>query len=550
MSRRFWTLGLALLAMAGFACDDDEEAAEGPEAFEEMRTHIDLLERAHLADIDHHGTFIDFGTPARMKYTVGQWRTGWVSDESSGDVTFSYVGDTGRVFFQVDQAGPVTLRFRAKPVGSRNLSLFLNGNQQELIRLEEGDQFRDYDITIAAEHVEVGENYLLMRFGGTEMIDGQPVAAAIESIRVVEGASIPGGEFEAPRYGQLVQEMMMGEESRRAIALRRPTTVSFYEQIPAGARLGFGTGAEGAAANVKVFATAEGGSRTQLYAGQANGEWQDQVVDLAAFAGKVARIDFVAEGEGDGRVGFSLPRILLPKIEETEREPARNVVVLLVDTLRAEKLKPFNPRSRVQTPRLEALAGESSLFLGAQSAENWTKPSVASVLTGLFPTSHGAKESESRLSDEALLLSEHLHDNGFATGSFIANGYVSDRFGFDQGWDHYTNFIRENKSTDAENVFQEAGDWIEAHKDERFFAYVQTIDPHVPYDPPDRVPADVRLARGLRGAGDASAARRSCSRRPSAARSPSTQSDRQRLAALHDGEISQHDHDLGRSSSA
>ncbi len=40
------------------------------------------------------------------------------------------------------------------------------------------------------------------------------------------------------------------------------------------------------------------------------------------------------------------------------------------------------------------------------------------------------------------------------------------------------------KSTDAENVFKEAGDWVEQHKDERFFAYVHTIDPHVPYDPP------------------------------------------------------------------
>jgi arylsulfatase A-like enzyme len=534
-----------LVSALSFACDDDDETAEGPEAFEELRTHIDLLERAHLADVDHHGTFIDFGTPSRMKYTVGHWRTGWVGDESSGDVTYSYVGDTGRVFFQVDEAGPVTLRFRAKPIGSHNLSLFLNGNQQELIRLEEGDQFRDYDITIAAEHVEVGENYLLMRFGGTELVGGEPVSAAIESIRVVEGSSIPAGEYAAPRFGELVQEMMMGEESRRAIAVRRPTTVSFYVQVPQHARLGFGTGAEGSAAGVKVFATAEGGSRTQVYSGQASGEWQDQVVDLAAFAGKVTRIDFVAQGEGDGRVGFSLPRILLPEIEEEEREPARNVVVLLIDTLRAEKLKPFNPRSRVRTPRLDALASESGVFLAAQAPENWTKPSVASVLTGLHPTSHGAKESESRLSDDAMLVSEHLHEAGFATGSFIANGYVSDRFGFDQGWDHYTNFIRENKNTDASNVFSEAGDWIEANKDRRFFAYVQTIDPHVPYDPP----SEYRRMYDPREDYSGQVTPRSTPElleEAKGGRVSFDESDRQRLTALHDGEITQHDHEMGR----
>jgi hypothetical protein len=175
----------------GSGCDDDE--GEGSDVTD-LRTHIDLLERVHLADIEHHGTFIDFGTPSRMKYTVGHWRTGWLSDRASGDVTFTYVGDTGRVFFEVDRAGPITLRFRAKPIGSRNLSLFMNGNQQELLRLEAGDEFRDYDITIGAEHVEVGENYMLIRFGGTEIIDGEAVAAAIESIRIVPGTSIPEGE--------------------------------------------------------------------------------------------------------------------------------------------------------------------------------------------------------------------------------------------------------------------------------------------------------------------------------------------------------------------
>jgi arylsulfatase A-like enzyme len=170
---------------------------------------------------------------------------------------------------------------------------------------------------------------------------------------------------------------------------------------------------------------------------------------------------------------------------------------------------------------------------------------VASVLTGLHPTSHGAKESESRLSDDALLLSEHLSANGFATGSFIANGYVSDRFGFDQGWDHYTNFIRENENTDASNVFQEAGDWIEANKDRRFFAYVQTIDPHVPYDPPSEYR---RMYDSNEGYAGQVTPRGTPELLEEAKRGAVTfsDSDRARLLALHDGEISQHDFEMGR----
>jgi arylsulfatase A-like enzyme len=558
MKRSLWVVPFLLFAgwLAGVViasgCDDDDESSgEGspgvPEAFADYRTHVDLIERVHLADVDHHGTFIDFGTPSRMKYTVGQWRTGWVSDESSGDTTFSYVGDTGRVFFQVDRAGPITLRIRAKAVGSRNLSPFLNNHQLELVRLEEGDAFRDYDLTIPAEHVEVGENYLLMRFGGTTQVNGQAVAAAIESMRIVSGTSIPEGEYAAPRHGALVLEMAMGGATRRAIAVRKPTRLSYYLQIPAGAKLGFGVGAEGSTpAAVKVAITPEGGERVELYSGRANASgWSDEVVDLGRFAGSVARIDFLAEGEGEGRVGWSSAALLLPKVEETEREPAKNVVVLLIDTLRADKLRPFNPRSRVETPNLDRLAEESAVFLNAHSPENWTKPSVASVLTGLFPTTHGTKESESRLPSAALLLSEHMKANGFRTGSFIANGYVSDRFGFDQGWDHYTNFIREGKNTDASNVFSEAGDFIEANKDHRFFTYIQTIDPHVPYDPPAEY---LRMYDDRADYAGQVTARQTPDLLEKAKRDEVTfdGSDRRRLLALHDGEITQHDAEMGR----
>jgi arylsulfatase A-like enzyme len=142
-------------------------------------------------------------------------------------------------------------------------------------------------------------------------------------------------------------------------------------------------------------------------------------------------------------------------------------------------------------------------------------------------------------------LSEHLKGEGFATGGFIANGYVSDRFGFDQGWDDYTNYIREEKSTEAKDVFDDAGNWIEAHKDERFFAYIQTIDPHVPYDPPGKYlqmydPSEYTGQIRPRMTGDLL---------EKAKRNPPQvvfdASDKRRLKALHDGEITKHDHFFG-----
>jgi arylsulfatase A-like enzyme len=186
------------------------------------------------------------------------------------------------------------------------------------------------------------------------------------------------------------------------------------------------------------------------------------------------------------------------------------------------------------------------LFERAQSPENWTKPSVASVLTSLHPATHRTKEDASKLPRSALMLSEVYQKEGFKTASFIANGYVSNAFGFDQGWDHYTNYIREERNTNASNVFGEAEAWIEKNKGERFFVYIQTIDPHVPYDPPDRYlkmydpkPYDGQVAN-----------RRTHLMLDEAKKNPKkyrfTERDKERLEALHDGEISYHDEYFGK----
>jgi arylsulfatase A-like enzyme len=217
--------------------------------------------------------------------------------------------------------------------------------------------------------------------------------------------------------------------------------------------------------------------------------------------------------------------------------------VLLIDTLRASKLRAYNPESRVRTPVIDRIVERGVIFEQSQSPENWTKPSCASVLTGLTPMTHGAKTDDARLSDGVEMVSEVFDHAGFATGSFIANGYVSEHFGFDQGWDEYHNYIRDGGSTEGEDVFQQAGNFIEAHKDERFFVYVQTIDPHVPYDPPDEY---LRMYDTSEYSGVVTP-RQTADLLEQAKRDAITfgAADRRRLEALHDGEISYHDHYLG-----
>jgi len=221
----------------------------------------------------------------------------------------------------------------------------------------------------------------------------------------------------------------------------------------------------------------------------------------------------------------------------------RNAVVILCDTLRADALQAIDPTSRVKTPSVDRLAAGAATFLAAHAQENWTKPSVATLLSGLLPWEHGAQDGDSVVPRSARLLSERLRDAGFHTGAFIANGYVSDKFGFERGWSTWRNYIREGRRTPARFVARDVLAWLdERPPDARFFLYVHTIDPHVPYIVPDEDlaqydpdpyagPVDFGKDRDLLG-------------RIKTGKLAVNARDRRRLRALYDAEISYHDHHL------
>ncbi|MGB5812868.1 MAG: sulfatase [Polyangiales bacterium] len=517
-----------------------------PDLFAGLDEHLNLVDLLHLAEVEDGGWYVDLGTPAQAKFTGGDWRSGWVGNGVDGDTTFAHAGIRGRVYFNADKSESLVARIRLRPLGTHALTPYLNNAQLKSLHLADGDGFAEYDIPLPKEHVRAGENYLLLTFGGTVPVEGEDVAVAVDSIWVRPAGQAAKPSRQAPSYEGMVANVRLGDQERNAVALSRGSTLRYHVRIPPGASLGFGVGVEGEGATpVSIEVTGEDGNRAEVLAVEAGGTWADHKVDLSAFAGQIARIDLHARGAGTGRVAWHAPRLLLPAVETPAIAPAKNVIVLVIDTLRADKLRPFNPASRVETPTLDRLATEGVVFELAQAPENWTKPSVASILTGLHPQTHQQKTGSAALPSSAVLLSEHLKAEGFHTGSFIANGYVSDRFGFDQGWDHYTNYIREGKSTEAKNVFSEALSWIENNKEDRFFAYVQTIDPHVPYDPPDEYlrmydPSEYDGQVRPRMTGDLL---ERAKRRPPDVVFDAR--DQRRLAGLHDGEITQHDHFLG-----
>jgi hypothetical protein len=112
---RFFLLVITTLAIAA-GCS---RGGSKPDPFAGLEVHSDLTALRHLAEVDDGGWYVDFGTPAQSKYTVGDWRSGWVGKGVDGDTTYAHVGMRGRVYFEADTPAPLVARVRLRPHGTR-----------------------------------------------------------------------------------------------------------------------------------------------------------------------------------------------------------------------------------------------------------------------------------------------------------------------------------------------------------------------------------------------------------------------------------------------
>ena len=164
-----------------------------------------------------------------------------------------------------------------------------------------------------------------------------------------------------------------------------------------------------------------------------------------------------------------------------------NVIIVLIDTIRCDRLGVYGFEGDL-TPCMDRLAGKGVCFRRTIAPSSWTKPSVASLFTGLYPGRHGAiggpnwgNGTSSMLNTDHVTLAERLHAVGYRTAALVNNPHILSRFHFDQGFD---DFIR--PEGDVEQVLAKALEWIRGKKEEdKFFLYLHVMDPHAPYTPPD-----------------------------------------------------------------
>jgi len=169
---------------------------------------------------------------------------------------------------------------------------------------------------------------------------------------------------------------------------------------------------------------------------------------------------------------------------ENER---KNVILMVIDTLRADHLGCYGYH-RNTSPCIDDLSENAHVFASATSQAPWTNPSVVSLLTSLYPSTHHliTLRSDSKLmtlSGNITTLAELLQTEGYSTAAFTANPWLVPEIGVDRGFDIYKNLPMKTRAVGLNEI---ALEWLRdtAATGLPFFLYIHYMDVHGPYSPP------------------------------------------------------------------
>jgi arylsulfatase A-like enzyme len=170
----------------------------------------------------------------------------------------------------------------------------------------------------------------------------------------------------------------------------------------------------------------------------------------------------------------------------------RHVIIILLDTTRRDSFGCYGA-TRPATPRMDAIAAEGVRFDNAIAQSSWTLPTVATVLTGTYPSIHGAEgkftgeESTSfhRSRDQVPHGPELLAAQGFRTHGIVNAGFLDPALGIDRGFAVYDYFPSYNwRVRRADKAVDAALEFFQKNQRKNTFTFLHLFDPHLNYDPP------------------------------------------------------------------
>ena len=163
-----------------------------------------------------------------------------------------------------------------------------------------------------------------------------------------------------------------------------------------------------------------------------------------------------------------------------------NIILITIDALRPDHLGCYG-YERNTSPNIDRLAKEGVIFTQAIAQSCWSYPSIFSILTSTYPSTHGVLSPSHNLK-EVPLLSQILKENGYYTVAICAHYTISEVKKLRDSFNKFFSFKGEEDNfwivNNAQEVTKIAKKWLRNNYKRRFFLWIHYMDCHGPYKPP------------------------------------------------------------------
>ena len=297
--------------------------------------------------------------------------------------------------------------------------------------------------------------------------------------------------FDLPLYNW--GRTRLRQDGRTALSISSNASVRFHLRLPSGKPvLFFGIGVptrSGNPATVTYAVTVvEGKKKKEVLKKKLNfvpatTKWIDERVDLTEFADEDVALELRTESPSPQKhyVAWSSPEIY--NVEAKRSQP--NIILMSIDTFRYDRL---NDKT---APNLMALTRQSLVYRNAYCTFPSTLSSHTSVMTGLYPANHQVSRPHKeiirtkQIPQHLQTIAQMAHQAKYFTAGITDGGFVASFFGFDRGFDQYSENLHEGRSDVA--TIRNAIAWLNQNHDRPFFLFLHSYEVHEPFNPPKDV---------------------------------------------------------------
>jgi len=314
--------------------------------------------------------------------------------------------------------------------------------------------------------------------------------AALLAIMLTVSACSSPDNLHTYRVGTATGSELTGRESRPVLDQKELAAITL--DVEAGCRLRVPLANRGKAATItfSVFGLYPGDKETRLAELETGPTWGWRELEFTLPRPAPEKLSLRLSGDDVSQALWGQPLATCPAPTDTlfsATTPATNVILVSLDTLRADRLGVYGNRRNL-TPNLDRLAGQGALFEQAWAPFPNTLAAHASLFTGLTPGQHGLLPGvDARMPRDTRTLAGAFTEQGYHTVAFTENAFVSSAYGFDLGFDRYHNGpeVSENELFPGTGsvTFGKAAAWLKQRPPGPFFMFVHTYEVHAPYTP-------------------------------------------------------------------